>query len=107
MQVQSERGHDVIAVDDIALLADKDGAVGIAVQGNPEMRTEFFDGPRLKQRGMDRAATRVDVHAVRLVADDVDLGAQFAQHGRGHLIRCAVRTIDHKFDALKIQIPGQ
>ena len=56
---------------------------------------------------MHRAAARIDVHAVRFVADDLDLGSKLAQHGRRDLVCRTVGAIDHQFDALKIQVFGQ
>jgi len=43
VQIETQRCHDVITVDDIALFADEHGAVGVPVQSNTEIRAIFFD----------------------------------------------------------------
>ena len=76
VKIERKRRHDVIAVDDIPLFTNKNGAVGIAVKRNPKVSTMFFHR-LLEQRRMDGSASVVDVHAVRLIANHLDFGPQF------------------------------
>jgi hypothetical protein len=103
VQVQPKRGHNVITVDDVPLFANEDRPVGVPVQGNPKMSSVLFDGA-LKLGGMDGSTTGIDIHAVRLVADDVHFGAEFTQHGRRDFVRRTVGAVDDEFDPLKVEV---
>src|ERR1044071_1924619 len=59
----------------------------------------------LEQSGMDRATVRIDIHSVRLITDHFDLQTELTQLRRRNLVGCAMGTIDHHLDALKIQVP--
>ena len=78
-QVQPSDGHDVVSVDQFALLVAEQEAVGIAVVRNAQVGAVLPDF-LAHELGVHRAAVFVDVLAVRLVAKDDDFRAQLAQH---------------------------
>ena len=98
--------HQLIAVDDIALLVDDDDAIGVAVERDADVGPEFLDlvDERLRRR---RTAVEVDVVAVRLDADLDHLGAEFPERFRRHLVGCAVGAIDDDAERRKAQVLGQ
>src|SRR5262245_11519027 len=52
---------------------------------------------------MHRAATGIDIHSIRLIADHFDLCPEFAQYRWCDLIGCTIGAIDHYLDPLKVQ----
>ena len=58
-------------------------------------------GERLRRR---RAAFLVDVDTIRLDADGDDVGAQFPQRFRHHLVAGAVGAIDHDAQAIEAEV---
>ena len=103
MKIQRQHRHNMIAINDAALFADEDGAIGVPVQRHPEMSPLLSDR-LLQQFGMDRATAGIDIHPVRLIADYFYLRSEFAQHRRRNLVGCAIGTIDHHIDPLEVQL---
>ncbi len=67
-------GDDLVAVDDLALLVDREHAIAVAVERDADVVAEL-DDRALQQREVGGAAADVDVLAVRRIADRVHLGA--------------------------------
>ena len=97
--------HDLVAVDDLALLVDDHDAVGVAVERDADVGAHLAHlvAQRLR-RG--RAALVVDVAAVGLDADLDDLGAQLPQRLGRHLVAGAVGAIDDDAQAVEAQVRG-
>ena len=88
-----DQRHDLVAVDDRAVLVDDDDAVGVAVERDADVGAHFMH--LLLQAGrMGRAAFLVDVEAVGLDIDGDDLGAEFPQRRGRHLVGGAIGAID-------------
>ncbi len=68
VQLGGEHRQDLVAVDDVAVLVDEDGAVGVAVERDADVRAARADG-RLQRSRVERAAVAVDVLAVGLDAE--------------------------------------
>ena len=87
------KGHDLVAIDQRAGFIDDDHAIRVAIERNTDIGAHFVhllgEGGRV-----GRPAFLVDVETVRLVVDGNDLGAQFPQCERSHLVSCPVRAID-------------
>ena len=49
----------------------------------------------------------VDVQTVGRATNGNHLGTEFVKHFGGHLVGCAMRAIDHKFDTLECQVIGE
>ncbi len=99
-------GHQLVAVDDLALLVDDDDAVGVAVERDADVGAHFahLGDQRLR---LGRAALVVDVAAVRLDADLDDLGAQLPQRLGRHLVAGAVGAIDDDAQTVEAQVLRQ
>ena len=95
--------HELIAVDDIALLVHDHDTVCVAVERDADVGAKLFHllDERLRRR---RTAIQIDVAAVRLDADLDDLGAEFPQRFRRDLVCCAVRAIDDDAQAREAQL---
>src|SRR5581483_10623011 len=92
-QVERERGHDLVAVDDLAALVDREHAVAVAVERDAEV--EAAVAHRALQKGeVGRAAAHVDVRAVGRVADRVHDRAAALERRRGDTGVRAVRAVD-------------
>ena len=81
-QVAGQDREDVVAVDGSTRVIDQEDAVGVAVEGDPELGTvlDRRRGDRLEVRG---AAVDVDVRAVRLAGDQLRVGAECGEQTRG------------------------
>ena len=87
--VQGEDAQHLVAIHDAAVGIDRDQAVRVAIEGETHIGAPGRNGRGERAWGR-RPAVDVDVHAVRLVVDHVDLGT-----GRGQDLRRddAARTI--------------
>ena len=104
LEVEREDRDDLIAVDGLAVLVDREHAVAVAVEGDAEVEAAVAHG-LLQQREVGRAAADVDVVAVGRIADRVHLRAALLE-----CLRCepgvrAVRAVDH--DAQPAQIGAE
>ena len=90
----------------MAALVDQDDAIGVAVERDADVGAHLAHllGQRFR-RG--RAAFLVDVEAVGFDADRDDVGAQFPQRFRHHLVGGAVRAIDHDAQAVERELARQ
>ena len=100
--VEREDRDDLVAVDDLALLVDREHAVAVAVEGDPEVEAAVDDGA-LEEREVGRAAADVDVRAVGVVADRVHLRAARLERLRAEARVRAVRAVDHDAQAREIR----
>ena len=87
-------GDDVIAVDELTAVVDCEHPVGVAVEGQTEIGFAF-DDCSLQIVGIRRPAMVIDIAPVGCVVDDLDVGTDRGQHGRGNLAVGAVGAIDH------------
>src|SRR3954470_19849501 len=92
-EVQCEYRDDLIAVDDVPVLVDSEHAITVAVECNAEMelaaRHELLQSSKIGGTAAD-----VDVVAVRLVADRLDLGTELLERLRRDVRVRAVRAVD-------------
>ena len=96
--IDAADGHDVVAVNLVAMLVDEDAPVGIAIEGDAEIGTMFDDSLRNHLRA-GRPAAGVDVRAIRLDPIGKNLGAQFFQNRRGNPVGGSVGAIEDDFQA--------
>ena len=94
MPVERGHHHELIAVDELAVLVDRDDPVGVAVEREPEIRAARSHR-RLQLLGIRRSARGVDVATVGLGVQHVDARARGPQRARRELRRRAVRAVDH------------
>ena len=106
MPALGDHGHDLVTVDDVALLVDNDNAVGITVEADADVGAHFahLGAQRLR---VGRAALLVDVEAVGLDAHLDDLGPKLPEHVGRHLIAGPVRAIDHDAQAVEADVARQ
>lgn len=95
--------HQLVAVDDLALLVDDQHAVGVAVERDSDIGAQLPD-LRHERRRMGRADIAVDVEPVGLVADGDDLGAELPEGFRRHLVTGAVGAIEHDAQAFQAHV---
>jgi len=74
-------------------MAREKNAVGVAVMSDADICVGEFD-ETLDFVGMRTAASVVDVHSVRLVVCNRDVGPELAQNARRRLVSGAVRDVD-------------
>ena len=98
LHVPRAHQHDGVAVDDAPGVIDEDGAIAVAVERHAHPVAAVAH-QRAQALGMRRAAIQVDVAAVRLVADDRDVEAQFPEQPRRDRRRRAVRRVDRELEA--------
>ena len=92
--------HNLVAINNAAVLVANDEAVGIAIKRNADIG--FFRPYRVGQKAsIGRTAALVYVEPVRCHADGDNFGPQFPKRGRGDLIGGTISTIDHQLDAIK------
>ncbi len=92
-QVRRDQRHQLVAVEDDAVLVGHDQPVGVAVERDADIgaaRQHLL----AHLLGRQRAAFAVDVEPVRRHADRKHLGAEFPEHGRRDLVGGAVGAID-------------
>ena len=69
-QVEGEQGEELVPVHELAGVVDREHAVGVTVEGDPERRSRGDDG-LLQLLEMGRAALGVDVDPVRLGGENL------------------------------------
>ena len=98
--------HQLVAVDEVALLVDDHDPVGVAVERDADVGAHLAHlGGESGRRG--RADLAVDVEAVGLDADRDHLGAEFPQRLRRDLVGGAVGAIDDDAHAVERQVARQ
>jgi hypothetical protein len=93
VQIESDDRQHLVAVDEVAVLVDRDHAVGVAVEREPRVRAGGYDR-LLKLGGGGRSAAGVDVGAVGLGVQHAHPRPLNAQRPRRDLERGAVATVD-------------
>ncbi len=99
-QGEGEDGEDLVAVDDVALVVDRQAAVGVAVEGEAGVGTVLDDGT-LEGPQVRRSAAVVDVEAVGGRVDRDHLGAGVAQRERAGLVRRALRAVEDDLEPVE------
>src|SRR5262245_35997774 len=96
--------QQLVAVDDRAAAIDHHDAVAVAVERDAEICAprEHFAPQEFRMR---RTAPVVDVETVRFGTNDNDVGAEFGEYARRHVVRRAVRAIDDDLAAAQTQTP--
>ena len=92
--VDRDDGDQMLAVDEAAPFVDRDDAVGVAVEGETEVRAAL-DHQRLQLLGIGGAAPGVDVLPVRFDVAHVDRRAELLQRTRRDAVGGAVAGVDH------------
>ncbi len=105
-QLLRDHGHQLVAVDQMALLVDDDDAVGVAVERDADVGAQLAHLAR-QRVGRGRADVAVDVEAVRLDADGDDLRAQLPQRFGRHLVGRAVGAIDDDAQPVEVDVARQ
>ena len=99
-QVEGEQGQQLVPADHPALGVDGEQAVGVAVEGQPQMGLVLHHGAGQRVGGGGPAAG-VDVGAVGLAADGDHLGAQSLVDAGGQRRGGAVGAVDHQPEAVE------
>src|SRR5262245_3082561 len=98
--------HELVAVDDVALLVHDHDAVSIAVEGDADIGAHLVDlADQVVRRG--RTAIPVDVEAVGFDANPDDFGAEFPQRLGRHFVGCPIGAIDHRPDTVEADVLRQ
>ena len=100
LEVLAAEEEDVVAVDDLALLVHRQATVGVTVVGKARVEAVVHD-VLLQALDMGTAAVVVDVDAVGLVVDHIDLGAQGLVDRTGDVPRGAVGAVEAHLHAVE------
>ena len=106
LQAERDQRHQLVAVDQLALLVDDDQPVGVAVEREADVGAAR-DHRFLEQLRMGRAAVVVDVEAVGRDAERDHLGAQLPQRLGRDVVGGAVGAIDHDLEPVEPQMLGE
>ena len=98
--------HDLVAVDQVALLVDDDHPVGVAVERDADVGPHFAHLAR-ERLGRGRADFEIDVEPVRLDADLDHLRAELPQRLGSDLVGRAVGAVDHDAQAFERDVAGK
>ena len=99
-KVRAAHVHDGVAVADVTVLVHRDAAVSVAVIGESDVEP-LLAHIRLQALDMRGTAAHVDVEAIGLVGDHVDIGTERGEHTRGDRRGSAVGAVDRYAEALK------
>ena len=105
MHRQGEHGQQLVAVDHVALVVDREAPVGVAVEGEADVRTVLEDGT-LERAEVGRAAAVVDVQAVGHRVDRADVGAGADQGTGTGLVRGTLGAVEDDLDAHQRVVDG-
>ena len=98
LQLPAAHQQHGVAVDDLPAVIDEDRAIAVAVERHAHLAAALDHRPR-QQLGMRRPALQVDVAAVGLIADHLDVEAHAAEQRRRHRRRRAVRAVDGQLES--------
>ena len=90
MKFARDERHDLIAIHFFTQLINHDNAVGIAIEGDANVRAGLSDGG-FQQAGGCGSDSCIYVQPIGCVANDCYVGAQLAQCGRANLVSRAMR----------------
>ena len=99
-------GHNLVTIDQLTIFVTEQDAVRIAVVGDTDVRLALA-GELLDLLWMGASAVGVDVCAVRMVVDDDQVGAEFAQDAGAGLVGGAVRAIERDAERLECEMAGK
>ena len=102
LSVDGQRTHDLVAVDEVALVVDGQAAVRIAVVRHTEIAAGLDDGG-LQGLGVGRTRVQVDVAPIRGRVDDGDVSSELAEDRRAQLGGRAVRAVDRDLHAAQVR----
>ena len=95
LHVARRQQQDAIAVDHLSGCIGEHGAIGIAIEGDAQIVLSFRGGDRLGNVfGIECAASRIDVAAVRLDVQEVGGYTAIAKHQRSNRAGRSVGAID-------------
>ncbi len=100
--MQRRERDELVAVDHLAVAVDGQDAVAVAVEREAQLVVAGAER-RLQALQMRRAAAVVDVASVRLVGEDLDLGAEPAEDLRSGLERRAVGGVEQDTAAGEVE----
>src|SRR6476661_1802305 len=100
--VEREDRDDLVAVDRLAVLVDREHAVAVTVERDAEVVASFDDGAR-QEAEIGRTAAHVDVRPVGRVADRVNLGSALLEGLRSESGVGAVRAVDDDAQAVQVR----
>ena len=98
LQLPAAHQQHGVAIHDFPVVIDEDRAIAVAVERDAHPASMLDDRAREPLR-MGRAAAQVDVAAIGLIADHLDVEAEAAEEGRGDRRRGAVRAVDRELEA--------
>ena len=93
----SDQQHHAIPIHKATFLIGQHDPVGIAIEGKPDVRP-FRDDAAHHLLRMERAAVRVDVHAIRSAVQGNHLSPEIGQHTRPDLIARPIRAVEDNID---------
>ena len=92
-KIDSGNGEDFVTIDNLAVVVAEQDAIGIAVVSDADIGVAQLHGA-LNFLRVRAAATVVNIHAVRLIVNNGDIGAELAQDARRRFVSGAVGHID-------------
>ena len=105
LRVHSQSSHDLVAVDEVALVVDGEAAVRVSVVGDAEVAAGLDDGG-LQGLGVRGTRVQVDVAPVGRRVDDSDIRTELTEDSRAQLRGCTVRAVDRDLHAAQIGADG-
>ena len=105
LPVDGGDGDDLVAVDQPPVGVDRQHPIGVAVERDPDVGPGLHDGP-LEVVGVGGAAAGVDVGAVGVGVEHLDLGAERPQHLGADLGGRPVGAVDHHAEAVEAATLG-
>src|SRR5581483_6178738 len=101
-ELESEDGEDLVAVERLAALVDREQPVAVTVEGDAEIELAARHGS-LQRREVGRAAADVDVRPVRSVPDRGHRSAELLECLRRESRVGAVRAVDGDAHAAQVR----
>ena len=104
--LQREDAEDLVAVDDASLAVDRDQAVGVAIEREPDVRATLDDHARERRR-RGRPAIDVDVDPVGFDVDRLHPGAGRLQDRPPCRTTRAVRSVEDDMQPIRSMEPAR